>query len=150
MPPELSTSELLEFLVAFLVWLSVFVVGLVSLVVLVLLSASVYELAKGRGRLPRSLLSAAFLAALFAHHAREESLKIPLGLDLYLPVPESNPVSADKVSLGRRLFFDRRLSLMKASPVTFPRSSTAAPPTGESTGHCRTFSPPRASNAAAS
>jgi cytochrome c peroxidase len=34
----------------------------------------------------------------------------PLGLDLYRPVPESNPLTAEKVALGRRLFFDKRLS----------------------------------------
>jgi len=33
-----------------------------------------------------------------------------LGLDLYLPAPESNPLTPDKVALGRRLFFDKRLS----------------------------------------
>ncbi len=36
--------------------------------------------------------------------------EIPLGLDLYLPVPEDNPLTAEKIALGRRLFFDRRLS----------------------------------------
>ena len=35
---------------------------------------------------------------------------IPLGLDLYMPVPEGNPLSVEKVELGRRLFRDRRLS----------------------------------------
>jgi cytochrome c peroxidase len=35
---------------------------------------------------------------------------IPLGLDLYMPVPPANPVTADKVALGRSLFNDRRLS----------------------------------------
>lgn len=35
---------------------------------------------------------------------------IPLGLDLYLPVPEENQLTAEKIELGRRLFFDRRLS----------------------------------------
>jgi len=35
---------------------------------------------------------------------------IPLGLDLYLPVPEDNPLTAEKIELGRRLFNDRRLS----------------------------------------
>lgn len=35
---------------------------------------------------------------------------IPLGLDLYLPVPEDNPLTAEKIELGRKLFFDRRLS----------------------------------------
>ena len=38
------------------------------------------------------------------------SLVIPLGLDLYMPVPEENPMTADKIELGRRLFNDRRLS----------------------------------------
>ncbi len=37
-------------------------------------------------------------------------LAIPLGLDLYLPVPEANPLTAEKIDLGRRLFHDRRLS----------------------------------------
>jgi cytochrome c peroxidase len=42
-----------------------------------------------------------FLAAVVA---------IPLGLDLYLPHPEDNALTAEKIELGRRLFFDRRLS----------------------------------------
>src|SRR5688572_457116 len=37
-------------------------------------------------------------------------LVIPLGLDLYMPVPEDNPVTPEKIELGLRLFFDRRLS----------------------------------------
>ena len=37
-------------------------------------------------------------------------IAIPLGLDLYLPVPEDNPLIAANIKLGRRLFFDRRLS----------------------------------------
>ena len=35
---------------------------------------------------------------------------IPLGLDLYMPVPEDNLLTAQKIELGRRLFNDRRLS----------------------------------------
>lgn len=35
---------------------------------------------------------------------------VPLGLDLYMPVPETNPLRDDMVALGRRLFTDRRLS----------------------------------------
>jgi cytochrome c peroxidase len=35
---------------------------------------------------------------------------IPLGLDLYMPVPEENPLTVDKIALGGRLFNDRRLS----------------------------------------
>jgi cytochrome c peroxidase len=38
------------------------------------------------------------------------SITIPLGLDLYLPSPEENPITAEKIELGRRLFTDRRLS----------------------------------------
>jgi cytochrome c peroxidase len=35
----------------------------------------------------------------------------PLGLDLYMPFPEGNPITREKIILGRRLFFDKRLSL---------------------------------------
>ena len=35
---------------------------------------------------------------------------VPLGLDLYMPVPASNPMTADKINLGRALFADPRLS----------------------------------------
>ena len=38
------------------------------------------------------------------------ALVIPIGLDLYLPVPETNPITNEKIELGRRLFNDRRLS----------------------------------------
>jgi cytochrome c peroxidase len=38
------------------------------------------------------------------------AVSIPLGLDLYIPIPESNPLTAEKIALGRRLFNDRRLS----------------------------------------
>jgi cytochrome c peroxidase len=37
-------------------------------------------------------------------------LTIPLGLDLYMPVPEDNPLTTDGVERGRELFFDTRLS----------------------------------------
>jgi len=37
-------------------------------------------------------------------------LTIPLGLDLYMPVPEDNPITPAKIEQGRRLFHDRRLS----------------------------------------
>ena len=35
---------------------------------------------------------------------------IPLGLDLNMPVPEINPLTDEKIALGRQLFFDPRLS----------------------------------------
>lgn len=34
----------------------------------------------------------------------------PLGLDAYLPAPAGNPLTAEKVRLGRKLFFDKALS----------------------------------------
>ena len=34
----------------------------------------------------------------------------PLGLDLYRPVPEDNPITPAKVALGERLFHEKRLS----------------------------------------
>ena len=34
----------------------------------------------------------------------------PLGLVLHMPVPEANPLTREKVALGRRLFFDKSLS----------------------------------------
>jgi cytochrome c peroxidase len=37
-------------------------------------------------------------------------LAIPLGLGLYLPVPKDNPLTAERIALGRRLFHDGRLS----------------------------------------
>ena len=36
--------------------------------------------------------------------------EVPLGLDLYMPVPDDNPVTHEKVTLGRRLFSDTILS----------------------------------------
>jgi len=33
-----------------------------------------------------------------------------LGLDAYMPIPEDNPLTPEKVARGRNLFFDRRLS----------------------------------------
>lgn len=38
------------------------------------------------------------------------AVTIPLGLDLYLPAPEDNPLKREMVTLGKRLFSDKRLS----------------------------------------
>jgi cytochrome c peroxidase len=38
------------------------------------------------------------------------ALTVPLGLDLYLPVPPESPLTRETVTQGRALFFDRRLS----------------------------------------
>jgi len=37
-------------------------------------------------------------------------LAIPLGLDLYMPIPEDNPITTERIERGRELFFDKRLS----------------------------------------
>ena len=57
-------------------------------------------------------------------------LAIPLGLDLYLPVPEGNPLTAEKIELGRRLFDDRRLSRDRTVACTTchnPRRAFSSP-----------------------
>jgi len=58
------------------------------------------------------------VAAVFCtfHTADEKSrtrfeLKIPLGLDPQLQyIPENNPLTAEKIALGKMLYFDKRLS----------------------------------------
>jgi cytochrome c peroxidase len=40
--------------------------------------------------------------------------RLPLGLDLYMPVPEDNPLTSEKVELGRQLFSDPILSRDKS------------------------------------
>ena len=40
--------------------------------------------------------------------------RLPLGLDLYMPVPEDNPLTREKVALGRQLFSDPMLSRDKS------------------------------------
>jgi cytochrome c peroxidase len=42
--------------------------------------------------------------------AGDKRLEIPLGLDSFLPVPELNPLTSEKVAMGRDLFSDQRLS----------------------------------------
>jgi cytochrome c peroxidase len=37
-------------------------------------------------------------------------LAVPLGLDAFIPAPESNPMSQEMAALGRKLFFDPSLS----------------------------------------
>jgi cytochrome c peroxidase len=38
------------------------------------------------------------------------NLNVPLGLDKHVPVPADNPLTPEKVALGKQLFFDKRLS----------------------------------------
>ena len=55
-----------------------------------------------------SLLLAAVVAQPFAKPAAGRS--VPLGLDLYMPIPEDNPLTPETIALGQRLFSDRLLS----------------------------------------
>src|SRR5262245_5030672 len=50
------------------------------------------------------------LAVLWVQLVVAAAVVVPLGLDLYMPVPEDNPLRADQIALGRQLFSDRRLS----------------------------------------
>ena len=62
--------------------------------------------------LATSVLALALLvgsvSSLVSHAAWRPTL--PLGLDLYMPVPEDNPLTREKVELGRQLFSDPILS----------------------------------------
>jgi len=70
-----------------------------------------------RSALHATVLATLALAALAAQAPPEPRAEVsrwrvdaPPGLDLYMPVPESNPLTPEKVALGRRLFHDPVLS----------------------------------------
>ena len=67
-------------------------------------------MARTPGSLLRLVAAATFtlMAPIVAFSAAKSGL--PLGLDLYRPVPEENRLTSKKIALGRRLFNDRRLS----------------------------------------
>src|SRR5262245_36186901 len=46
----------------------------------------------------------------FAMMLQAETLRVPLGLDAYVPAPETNTLTREKVELGRALFFWKGLS----------------------------------------
>jgi cytochrome c peroxidase len=56
-------------------------------------------------RVPLSLVCCFVAAATIGAERR-----VPLGLDVYMPIPEENPMTPDTVALGRRLFSDSVLS----------------------------------------
>ncbi|MBL8293631.1 MAG: cytochrome-c peroxidase [Bryobacterales bacterium] len=66
----------------------------------------------GDGKLSSALRRNFFILAVGATTwaAGLRIIDAPLGLDAFMPVPEDNPLTRDKIALGRRLFFDRRLS----------------------------------------
>jgi cytochrome c peroxidase len=70
-------------------------------------------LRRGLVRLALSLL-ALFVCGLTgsATFSRQSSaiLSVPRGLPAAVPIPDTNPLTAEKIALGRRLFFDQRLS----------------------------------------
>lgn len=54
-----------------------------------------------------------FVSLGFSFDGSEDSpyrLRVPLGLDEYIPIPEDNPITPEKIELGKQLFFDKRLS----------------------------------------
>jgi len=51
-----------------------------------------------------------FIGADAASAQLASALRIPLGLDAYVPIPEENPATAESIELGQRLFTDTRLS----------------------------------------
>ncbi len=57
----------------------------------------------------RSLMLAPALFAALAPAMLAE-IRLPLGLDLYRPIPEDNPVTPEKVKLGKKLFGEKLLS----------------------------------------
>ena len=57
-------------------------------------------------------LSPVFAPALADQEEDEEDYEVEiLGLDPYLPIPEDNPITDEKIALGRALYFDPRLSI---------------------------------------
>lgn len=55
-----------------------------------------------------------FVWLMVAAFAETQTLRVPAGLDAYIPVPENNPITRESVELGRKLFFDKRLSRDKS------------------------------------
>jgi len=54
------------------------------------------------------LLLAAWLAVALTDSSA--AMRMPLGLDRYRPAPHDNPLTPEKIALGRRFFHERRLS----------------------------------------
>jgi cytochrome c peroxidase len=63
-------------------------------------------------RLPVVRLAAASVAVLALATCRPQPFRVPvpLGLDLFAPIPDDNALTRDRVALGKRLFFDSSLS----------------------------------------
>jgi len=61
--------------------------------------------------MPRIRPLAAALVGVAAAAVAQPAGRIPLGLDWYVPAPADNAPTSARVALGRRLFFDRALSI---------------------------------------
>src|SRR5574342_785612 len=57
-----------------------------------------------------ALLAAGGVAGATGGRADVPPVVVPVGLDLYVPAPLDHPLTREKIALGRRLFFERRLS----------------------------------------
>ncbi len=72
------------------------------------------ETPQGRTRLaaPAAVLLALLCGSSSQYAAMPGTTRpeIPLGLDAYMPIPEDNPLTREKVALGHRLFSDTILS----------------------------------------
>lgn len=69
------------------------------------------RLAKFSGALIMLLLTVGISVSVYAESQNSYELEIPLGLDEDgFKVPEDNPLTKEKVELGRLLFFDKRMS----------------------------------------
>ncbi len=55
-------------------------------------------------------LSLFVILLVMALRAGDFKLEIPLGLDAFMPIPPENPLTPKKIALGKKLFFDKRLS----------------------------------------
>ena len=69
----------------------------------------------------RLLLGGLLVLASLSAGAQGQSPRadIPLGLDLHMPVRDENPLTADTVALGKRLFFDPILSRDRSLACVF-------------------------------
>jgi cytochrome c peroxidase len=60
--------------------------------------------------MPRQIVATLGIAFTLACATGPAFGPVPLGLDLYTPVPETSPITTRKIRLGRQLFHDKRLS----------------------------------------
>ena len=74
-----------------------------------------------------------FVWLMLAAFAEPQALRIPVGLDAYIPIPETNPITKEGVQLGRKLFLISacRGTIRCHAPLAMTRS-TRSPMQGSS------------------